>query len=108
MSKSSDAKAEARAKKIAKKTHQFLTDVIVKYLQDNKYEEDGEAIFTVACSIVAFATEMVNNSTDLEPQETFAYISDVIASSLGIELEYESDLENEDHDHASIDKKLLN
>ena len=108
-------KAEIRAKKVSNKTHEFLTDKLNEFIKQNKYDQNGEDLFAVACSTTAFAANLLNGSTDLEPQEIFAYLSDAIAQILDIELEYmEEDVYTDDKDidkeypEPTTDKKLLN
>jgi hypothetical protein len=108
-------KAEVRAKKVSNKTHEFLTEKLNEFIKQNKYEQNGEDLFAVACATTAFAANLLNDATDLEPQEIFAYLSDATAQTLEIELEYmeenvytdNKDIDNE-YPEPTTDKKLLN
>jgi hypothetical protein len=84
-------KKEEIAKRIAAKTYTFLNKELVDFIKENSYEENGDAIFAVACATAAFSADLLDRATDLEAQEIFGYLTDALAGSLNIELEYLND-----------------
>jgi hypothetical protein len=84
-------KKEEIAKRIATKTYSFLNKELVDFIKENSYEENGDAIFAVACATAAFSADLLDRATDLEAQEIFGYLTDALAGSLNIELEYLND-----------------
>jgi hypothetical protein len=107
---------EEISKKIANKTHDFLAKELGSFVNKNKYNESGEDLFAVACSTVAYAADLLARTTDLEPQEIFSYLSDAVAQTLDIEMEYleeddytkDDEADKYDYPPPTTDKKLLN
>jgi hypothetical protein len=101
-------------KNIAESVYHDVANHIFSFLEEKKYLEDGEHLVAACYSLVTLATNLMAEATDFEDHEILRQLSEIISDSLGYEVEYQ--IEGEEENDATMqlpsptktNKNLLN
>lgn len=82
---------------IANKVYNDLASHIAAFLEDRGYLEDKDHVISSCYTLVVLAADLMSHATDLENHEIIRELAQVLSDTLGYEVEYQIEGEEEDH-----------